>query len=115
MRTLIKGRKLIDGKGGSIDNGAVLVEDDRIIGAGAQDDFSVADDATTVIDAGDKTVMPGLIDSHIHLVDNGGPYSARDSRTDSDDRMRGDQLPGRVPVEEAVADRVVAVRIVPEA
>ena len=86
MKTLIKGSKIIDGKGNAIDQGALLIDGERIVGIGRQVDFEGAADVT-VIDAGAKTVMPGLIDSHIHLVDNGGPHSARDSRTDSDDQM----------------------------
>ena len=38
MATLIKAGKLIDGKGGSIDRAAVLIEADRIVAVGRQAD-----------------------------------------------------------------------------
>ena len=57
--------RIIDGKGGVIENGSVVVKDGRIV--------SVAADAATVpgalvIDLAGKTVMPGLIDAHRHLI-----------------------------------------------
>jgi hypothetical protein len=44
MATLIKGSELIDGKGGVIDHAAVLVDGDRIVGAGRQADIIVVGD-----------------------------------------------------------------------
>ena len=57
--------RIIDGKGGVIENGSVVVKDGRIV--------SVAAEAATVpgalvIDLAGKTVMPGLIDAHRHLI-----------------------------------------------
>lgn len=57
--------RLIDGKGGMVPQGSVLLENDRILAAGA--DVGVPDGAQ-VIDCTGKTVMPGLIDVHVHLV-----------------------------------------------
>lgn len=86
MPTLIKGRKLIDGKGNSIANAAILVEGDRIAAVGRQGEFT-SEDSIEVIDVGNKTIMPGLIDAHVHLLMNGGPSSARDSRLASEEEM----------------------------
>jgi imidazolonepropionase-like amidohydrolase len=59
---------LIDGNpGGYAGHGGVLIADGRIAASGAdvrQD--SVGD--VHVIDAGNRTVMPGLIDCHVHLT-----------------------------------------------
>jgi predicted amidohydrolase YtcJ len=51
---------------------AVAVRGERIVAVGSRDeiDRSIGDD-TKIIDAGDGLVVPGLIDSHIHLVDGG--------------------------------------------
>jgi imidazolonepropionase-like amidohydrolase len=62
---LIKGGKLIDGTGAAPITGAdVLVEGKSIKSVGK--DIQAPADAIT-IDARSKTVMPGLIDSHVHL------------------------------------------------
>ena len=44
--------------------GEVLVEGDRIVAAGAHVDRPAG---AEVIDLGDTTLMPGLIDAHVHL------------------------------------------------
>jgi predicted amidohydrolase YtcJ len=51
---------------------AVAVRDERIVAVGAREDLQkYLGDKTRVIDAGDGMVVPGLIDSHIHLIDGG--------------------------------------------
>lgn len=65
MLLALTNARLIDGKGGSVPHGTVLVENDRIKAVGA--DVGVPDGAK-VIDCSGKTVMPGLIDVHVHLV-----------------------------------------------
>jgi len=64
-RTLLRNARIFDGRSRHlIDEGTVLVEDGLIAG--------VATDATaapgdTVIDVGGRTLMPGLIDLHVHI------------------------------------------------
>lgn len=48
-----------------IENGVVLIKDNRIEAVGSADEVGVPDDAM-VIDAKGKTVIPGLIDTHAH-------------------------------------------------
>ncbi len=68
MTTAIKGKLLLDGTGGDpIANPVILVEGDTIIAAGPAGDV-VTDPKAQVIDLSDKTILPGLIDAHIHLV-----------------------------------------------
>ncbi len=67
MRTLIKGRKLIDGKGNAIEGAAVLMDGDRITAVGRQADVT-AGEGVASLDVGDNTIMPGLVDAHVHLV-----------------------------------------------
>lgn len=61
-------RPYIDGTGAEpVQNGLVLVEDDKIVYAGP--DREVGEDYE-VIDITGKTIMPGLIDSHLHFSGN---------------------------------------------
>ncbi|MDR7419615.1 MAG: amidohydrolase family protein [Armatimonadota bacterium] len=62
--TVIRAGRLIDGTGAAaVEGGAVLVRDDRII---AVNDGSVPLDSE-IIDLSDCTLLPGLIDAHVHL------------------------------------------------
>lgn len=66
MKLLLNVGKLIDATGAPLqENASVLVEDGRIAQIGAQG--TIAADGATVIDAPDKTLIPGLIDTHFHL------------------------------------------------
>lgn len=60
----ICGAVLIDGNGGSpLQNSTVLVKNDRIVAVGT--DLPIPE-GTKVIYAAGKTLMPGLIDAHVH-------------------------------------------------
>ncbi len=57
--------RLLDIKGGRlVKPGEVLVQDDRIVEAGSVVKHPAG---AEVIDLGDRTLMPGLIDAHVHL------------------------------------------------
>ncbi|HUG16615.1 MAG TPA: amidohydrolase family protein [Thermomicrobiales bacterium] len=72
MTTAIKSRLIIDGTGGSpIHNGVVLVEGERILDVGREADLGIPDDAE-VIDLGEETILPGLVDPHTHITINPG-------------------------------------------
>ncbi|WP_262693344.1 amidohydrolase family protein [Kordiimonas aquimaris] len=61
------GGMLIDGyEAPPVHNAVVLVEGNRIIAAGPAHEVTVPD-GTPIIDTRGKTIMPGLIDMHIHL------------------------------------------------
>ena len=48
------------------------MRDEKIVAVGSREELQkYRGDATRVIDAGDGLVVPGLIDSHIHLIDGG--------------------------------------------
>ncbi|MEX2309335.1 MAG: amidohydrolase [Pirellulales bacterium] len=56
---------------------AVAARDEQIIAVGSRADIArLSGTETQVIDAGDGLVVPGLIDSHIHLVDGGERLSS---------------------------------------
>src|SRR5262245_8319561 len=55
---------------------AVAIEGDKIVAAGASDEVLRKRGPTTlVIDAGGRTVIPGLNDSHLHLIRGGLNYN----------------------------------------
>jgi imidazolonepropionase-like amidohydrolase len=71
MRTLIRNARLIDGTGARpVDHASILVEGDTIVHAGplAAAEAPTAD--TRVLDVAGKTVIPGLIEAHLHLSYN---------------------------------------------
>jgi imidazolonepropionase-like amidohydrolase len=65
MKLLFHVGKLVDATGSDTqENMSVLVEDGRITQIGAQG--SIAEDGANVINAPDKTLIPGLFDLHFH-------------------------------------------------
>ena len=67
--TLIHNGTLIDGNGGTpIKNGAVLIQDNRIRAAGRRADVPLPDAPLAMLDAGGGWILPGLIDTHVHLM-----------------------------------------------
>lgn len=66
---LISGGTIIDGTGSAPRAGSVLVRDDLILAVGAEADQQAAQIAGLErVDAKGLTVMPGLIDSHLHVT-----------------------------------------------
>ncbi len=64
--TVLKGARLIDGLGGNIlKNAVVMVEKGRIKAIGTEGKITPPVDAET-IDMGNCTLMPGLLDIHLH-------------------------------------------------
>jgi len=73
---VIKAGKLIDGTGKApSEDVLILIEGDKIVRVGKAEAILPPADAQ-VIDASDKTVMPGLIDAHVHVNSGGGFQSA---------------------------------------
>jgi imidazolonepropionase-like amidohydrolase len=66
--TITNGR-VLDGTGAVVERGTVVVRDGRIVSVG-QD--APAAPAGRTIDARGKTVMPGLIDAHRHIIQGDG-------------------------------------------
>jgi imidazolonepropionase-like amidohydrolase len=70
---LIEAGRLIDTENGRVlRNQMILVEDGKIKAIGAKSEIEGLDlpDSIERIDLSDHTVMPGLMDSHVHLVGN---------------------------------------------
>ncbi|MGV3650002.1 MAG: amidohydrolase family protein [Devosia sp.] len=71
MKRLFRPGQLIDGMSAKSRGGmAVLVEGDRIVAVAPAGEFGSAE-GSEIIDAPDKTLMPGLIDAHVHLAYSG--------------------------------------------
>ena len=69
----IRAGRLIDGRGGSpVEHGAVLVDGNRIVAVGSPREVAIPEDAQ-VFDFLEDTVLPGLIDGHVHFAPDDGP------------------------------------------
>lgn len=69
MKQAFRAARIIDGLSPQPLRGrALVVEDSRILGIASVVDLG---NDTPVVDLGECTLMPGLIDSHVHLVDDG--------------------------------------------
>jgi imidazolonepropionase-like amidohydrolase len=64
--TLYEGARLITGEGGTIEDSAFLVDGGRFAQVGRRGEIALPSGAER-IDLAGKTVMPALIDTHIHL------------------------------------------------
>ncbi|MCW3491703.1 amidohydrolase family protein [Dethiobacter alkaliphilus] len=68
---VLKGAKVVDGLSDSLKDGVTItVEDGIITGIGKEDELTIPPGAN-VLNLSGKTVMPGLIDSHLHLSQSG--------------------------------------------
>jgi imidazolonepropionase-like amidohydrolase len=68
--TVIRAGRLIDGYSDKpFENVTVLVEKNKIVSLGK--DLVVPANAT-IVDLGNKTVLPGFIDAHTHIMSVGG-------------------------------------------
>src|SRR3972149_1050209 len=70
---VIKGGTLIDGTGKPpVKDAVVIIEDKKITSIGKMTEVVMPKgDNIEIIEAGDKTIMPGLIDSHVHIYTDG--------------------------------------------
>lgn len=70
--TYIHNGTLIDGNGGApLADAAVLIQNDRIQAVGRSTEVHAPNGAVTHIDAKGGTILPGFIDTHVHLMFEG--------------------------------------------
>ncbi|PAD39767.1 amidohydrolase family protein [Terribacillus sp. 7520-G] len=67
MDKLIRNGVVIDGTGEMIKDAVIAIKDDRIAALGSASDF-IGIDAKEVIDAQGSYILPGLIDTHVHMM-----------------------------------------------
>ena len=74
MKLLFRNGRILDGLGDVIENGWVLVKRGRIeaVGRGSSGATEGREEAE-IVDLKGRTLLPGLIDCHVHLVLDGGP------------------------------------------
>ncbi len=71
----IRAGQLIDGTGRSpLADAVIVIEGERITAVGTPDEIPLSPEAE-VLDASDSTVIPGLIDVHVHVHTPGGPIT----------------------------------------
>ncbi len=80
---VITNARILDGNGGVIADGSVVVEDGRIAAIAAGD--ADGPEGALVVDAQGRTLMPGFIDAHRHIITGpSGPWLENQAA----DRMR---------------------------
>ena len=68
FRSILKAKNVLTGDGETIiENGAVVVKDGKITAVGSFTDVFAQNSTEEVVDYGDKTIMPGMIDMHVHI------------------------------------------------
>ncbi len=65
MKIALTGAHVISGTGGSLDDGTVVIADDRIVSVGPS---GAPSDADVTLELEGRALLPGLIDVHIHMV-----------------------------------------------
>ncbi len=73
MKRLFKNAKVFDGCGQVIDSGWMLVKGDIIAGVGPMDQIPEEEPDMEIIDLSGQTLLPGLIDGHVHLCLESSP------------------------------------------
>ena len=68
--TILKAARLVDGNGGPVaEQAAIMLEGDSIRQIGTSETIQAPEGASVrEFDYGDATIMPGLVDSHVHLI-----------------------------------------------
>jgi len=66
---LLTGGTVVDGtRSGPVPDGTVLMEGSRIVDVGPEHELDIDDSEVAVIDVGERTIMPGIVDAHTHLT-----------------------------------------------
>jgi imidazolonepropionase-like amidohydrolase len=70
---VIKGGTLLDGTGNPpAENGVVVIEGNKITAVGRENEVNIPKgEKVKVIEANNMTIMPGLVDSHVHIYTDG--------------------------------------------
>ncbi len=86
---VLAGARLIDGRGGPpVENATVVVDGERIVAAGPASSVKLPRGARR-LDLGGLTLLPGLIDCHVHLLTESRPVEVEHSERLSERMYRG--------------------------
>ena len=72
MRTIIRTGRLFDGSGSAPEPAEIVIVGDKIVDV-FRGQGTIATDSDSVIDLPDGTLLPGLIDAHVHIIGSGEP------------------------------------------
>ncbi|MBS4172767.1 amidohydrolase family protein [Bacillus sp. FJAT-49736] len=76
--TVIKNGTLIDGNGGEpLKEAAVAFKGEKLVFVGKESDLPVFTDDIQTIDAGGGCILPGFIDTHVHMMMEYAPIESR--------------------------------------
>lgn len=76
-KTIVKNGLLIDGNGGEPKDGQIIVVDgERIVYTGDENSYTASGEET-IIDAAGGTILPGFIDTHVHMMMEFSPVQER--------------------------------------
>jgi len=78
-QTLINNVNIFDGKTNKLTKGMNVLIVDNLIETISNDSIEV-DESATVIEGEGRTLMPGLIDNHVHLMLNGKGLTLKPTR-----------------------------------
>jgi imidazolonepropionase-like amidohydrolase len=106
-RAFIHAGRLLDGTGGPpVEDAWIVVEDGRIAAVERVPPEPTPEGAE-IIDAADQTVLPGLIDAHVHLCFSGGADPLADILRETDEQLL---LRAAANAQAALVGGVTAVR-----
>jgi imidazolonepropionase-like amidohydrolase len=72
MRTIIRTGRLFDGSGSAPEPAEIVIDGDKIVDV-FRGQGTVATEESTIVDLPDGTLLPGLIDAHVHIIGSGEP------------------------------------------
>src|SRR5207249_6997412 len=79
VQLVIQADRLFDGTGAEpVEQAAVVIADGRIRAVGRRDEIVVPDGEAQRVEYAGCTLLPGLIDCHVHLVFSAGPRPLED-------------------------------------
>ena len=104
------GGKIIPIDGEPIENGAMVVQDGKILAVGAADDVEIPDNAKKH-DVSGKVIMPGLVDTHSHIGSGDGGDGS--SALHPDVRILDSIDPRSDTFKKALAGGITTVNVLP--
>ena len=91
--TVLQGATLFDGRGNSISNSIIILQDGKISAIGGSE-VAIPENAN-LIDVSGKFITPGLVDAHVHFSQTGF-FDGRPDALDIRDTLRFDSLQARL-------------------